>query len=69
MIKYIYLIIGFFKSYKVYFLDPYYTLQADDELENSVRPVDVINEYKITNYKWDKNHVADTIGAIKHQNY
>ena len=65
MVKYIYLIIGFFKSYKVYFLDPYYTLQADDELENSVRPVDVINEYKITNRKWDKHHVADAIGAIK----
>ena len=65
MVKYIYLIIGFFKSYKVYFLDPYYTLQADDELENSVRPVDVINEYRITNYKWDKHHVADTIGSIR----
>ena len=65
MIKYIYLLMNFFKSYKVYFLDPYYTIQADDELENSVRPIDVINNYNINLYKWDKSHVADTIGGIR----
>lgn len=64
MVKYIYLMLGFFKSYKVYFLDPYYTLQADDELENSVRPIDVINEYKLISYKWDASHVEDYVGSI-----
>ena len=64
IVKYIYLMLNFFKSYKVYFLDPYYTLQSDDELENSVKPIDIINEYKIINYKWDKSHVDDHISGI-----
>ncbi len=68
-VKYIYLMMQFFKSYKVYFLDPYYTLQANDEFENSVRPDDKLNEYRIINYKWDKSHIADTIGAISNTRY
>lgn len=68
-VKYIYLMMQFFKSYKVYFLDPYYTIQGNDEFENSVRPSDKLNEYRITNYKWDKSHVADAIGAISNTRY
>jgi hypothetical protein len=62
--KYIYLMLSFFKSYKVYFLDPYYSLIVDDELDNSVRPVDVISEKRIINYKWDKSLVADTASGM-----
>lgn len=62
--KYIYLMVGFFKSFKVYLLDPYYMLESDDEFENTVRPIDVFNEYKIIHYKWDKSLANDAVTSI-----
>lgn len=59
LIKYIYLIINFFKSYKVYFLDPFITYLADDRLENSVVGRDTITEKKLIYWKWDKEFKHD----------
>lgn len=59
LIKYIYLMINFFKSYKVYFLDPYITYLADDKLENSVIGRDTITEKKLIYWKWDKEFNRD----------
>lgn len=64
IIKYIHLMVNFFKSYKVYFLDPYYTLIADNRIENGARPIDSINEYKINANKWDKSFANDAINGI-----
>ena len=54
-----YYIINFFKSYKVYFLDPFITYLADDRLENSVTGRDTITEKKLTYWKWDKEFKRD----------
>ncbi len=61
MVEYLHLMFDFFKSYKVYFLDPYYTLIANDKLENRVRAQDEINEFKFIYNKYDKALVDDAI--------
>ena len=61
LVNYIYLMINFFKSYKVYFLDPFVTYRADDKLENNATGYDSIAEKKINYWKWDKEFKRDNI--------
>jgi hypothetical protein len=63
IVKYIYLILNFFKSYKVYFLDPYVTFKADNKLDNSVKAYDSIREKVIGYTKWDRQFTRDTAKA------
>lgn len=72
LITYIYLMINFFKSYKVYFLDPYVTYVADDKLENSSNIYDCIGELNMIYDKADRQFVRDNcyINAImEHESY
>lgn len=63
LIQYIYLMINFFKSFKVYFLEPYITYVSDDRLENNARGAgDAIAERKLTFWKEDKLFARETIG-------
>ena len=69
IVKYISLIIGFFKSYKVYFLDPYTTIRSgstgyENNLENSAKAIDNINEMKFTHYRADKSFTEDSVGGF-----
>lgn len=60
IVYYIYLMVNFFKSYKVHFVDPYYTLKIDDDLFENCSPVDSINGLRITyNPKNDKQFTSD----------
>ena len=43
IMKYVYLMINFFRSYKVYFLDPYITYESSNKLENRVDTIDNID--------------------------
>lgn len=61
IIYYMYLILNFFKSYKVYFLDPYVTLINDDKVENSAKPVDNVAEWRYERNMWDKSFSIDNI--------
>ena len=61
LVHYIYLMINFFKSYKVYFLDPFVTFVADDRIENSAEAHDAIAEKKIDYWKTDKQFQRDNI--------
>lgn len=61
LIHYIYLMINFFKSYKVYFLDPIVTYTVDDKLENLATGKDVIAEKKLTYWKEDKSFQRDAV--------
>lgn len=60
LLYYIYLMINFFKSYKVHFLDPYVTYMVDDPLENSAGAWDSISEKTIRYWKDDKEDHRDT---------
>lgn len=66
ILKYIYLMINFFKSYKVYFLDPYLTYNTNDAQENNSFAMDTIAEKRIDYWKADRyqddNH--DTIKIL-----
>ena len=64
IVSYLYDMFNFFKSYKVYFLDPYYTLICDDPLENSVKPNDRIDEYEWYLYHMDASYADDYITAM-----
>ena len=67
IIYYIYLMINFFKSYKVYFLDPYVTFSSSDKNENNVKAIDRIAEWKYEFTKWDRAFVSDVISGISRQ--
>lgn len=54
LVRYILLMINFFKSYKVYFLDPYITYVVNDKLENDMSGKDTIGELKLQYWKKDK---------------
>ena len=69
MVEYLYLMFNFFKSYKVYFLDPYYTLISNDSLENRVRPQDVMAELKYIYNKYDKALIDDAITGFDVERY
>ena len=60
IITYIYLMVNFFKSYKVYFLDPFITYVIDDRLENNATGHDTIAEKEINYWKEDKAFSEDT---------
>lgn len=57
--NYISLMIGFFKSWKVYFLDPHVTYVLDDRRENKVNMVDNMTEYKDKWWYYDKHLIQD----------
>lgn len=69
IVNYLHLMLNFFKSYKVYFLDPYYTIISNDKLENSARAIDVISEFNMINYKFDKAQIDDNISNITNTRY
>jgi len=62
LIRYLYLMISFFKSWKVYFLDPVVTINTDDKLENGNNygsGMDSIAETKINYWHEDKEFKRD----------
>lgn len=61
LINYMYLMINFFKSYKVYFLEPYSTYISNDKFENYHRAADAITERKLTFWKTDKQFTRDNM--------
>lgn len=64
LLYYIYLMINFFKSWKVYFLDPAVTMNANNKLENSNNygtGCDNLAEIKINYWKEDKDFKRDNI--------
>ena len=69
IIKYVYLMINFFKSYKVYFLDPYITYESSNKLENRVDTIDNIEEWRIGLYRSDKSFSVDKITSIEKDLY
>ena len=68
LVQYMHLMIKFFKSYKVYFLDPFVTYVADDRLENFSGGLDAIAEKRLVYDKWDKSFSTDNNKVIsKHK--
>lgn len=71
LLYYIYLMINFFKSWKVYFLDPAVTMNADDRLENTANNygtgIDSIAEIKTNYWYEDKSFKRD--GAAINTDY
>ena len=65
IVYYIYLIITFFKSYKVHFLNPYVTYEFEDEPIKSAKPIDNINEYRIEDTESDYLAMRDHINFNK----
>lgn len=61
VLYYIYLMINFFKSYKVYFLDTYVTFLLDNRLENTVMTKDQLAEIKLNYWKWDSIEMRDSV--------
>ena len=59
LVRYIYLMINFFKSYKVHFIDPYITIIMDNRRENSAEAYDTIAEKEITYWKEDRSFQRD----------
>ena len=62
LLYYIYLMINFFKSWKVYFLDPVVTVNTDDKLEsgnNYGAGIDSISEIKLNYWHEDKEFKRD----------
>ena len=66
LLYYIYLMINFFKSWKVYFLDPAVTMNANDRLENTANNygngIDSIAEIKSNYWYEDKEFKRDGVG-------
>ncbi len=56
---YIQLMINFFKSWKVYFLDPHVTYILDDKKENKVGNGDMIVERRVSTWRNDQLSVTD----------
>ena len=68
LVNYLTLIVNFFKSWKVYFLDPTITYVLDDKVENSVILGDSIAEMKIITWKRENSVLCDTVQLlIKHE--
>ena len=60
MVQYIYLMVNFFKSFKVHFIDPYVTYEIDDDMLENYSPIDNINGKQIVyNGKNDKQFTSD----------
>ena len=45
LLHYMHILINFFKSYKVYFIDPYVSYISDDKNENNAQPIDGLFEH------------------------
>ena len=58
---YIQLMINFFKSWKVYFLDPHSTYVLDSRLENKVNMTERMAEYKDKYWYYDKYIIQDAL--------
>lgn len=67
LIYYIYLMIVFFKSYKVYFLDPFITYDLDDKMENFSGGRDNLSEKKLVYWKDDKSFARDSMLMRTHR--
>ena len=66
LVYYLYLMINFFKSWKVYFLNPVVTINTDDRLENGNnygQGMDSISEIKLNYWHEDKEFKRDTLGT------
>lgn len=57
--KYIHLMIDFFKSWKVHFLDPTVTYIVDDKKDNKVGAGDMMTEIKIKTWYTDPANISD----------
>lgn len=65
ILRYIYMMIDFFKSFKVYFLDPYVTYVLDNKLENQVNMRDMLTEVKEAYWRKDKVSNSDTVNITE----
>ena len=61
IIHYISLMIEFFKSWKVYFLDPTVTYVLDDKAENTIPFQDGMAEIKFNEWKYDQHRLREYI--------
>ena len=61
LIRYIYLMICFFKSYKVYFLDPQVTYVTGCKIDYSGRPRDALRTVKEHSEHFDKTNIHDNV--------
>lgn len=61
LLRYIYLMVNFFKSWKVYFIDPYVTFQVNDIVQNDASAHDGFREIKEEIPKMDRLLTADAI--------
>lgn len=61
ILKYIFMMVNFFKSYKVYFLDPYVTYELDNKFDNKAYMTDVLTEIKEDYWRSDHVSYADTV--------
>ena len=61
ILHYIYLIINFFKSWKVYFLDPHVTYIMNDKFNHMAFSGDTLNEVKPNVYEVDKFAPRDAV--------
>ena len=59
--EYITLMINYFRSWKVYFLDPHSTYVLDNALDNKVNTVDNILEYKDSYWYYDNASMRDSL--------
>lgn len=59
IVNYIQLMINFFKSWKVYFLDPHVTYTLDDKKENRVGNGDMLTEIRISTWYNDQLSIRD----------
>lgn len=67
IIKYIQLMINFFKSWKVYFLDPHVTLRLDDKKENMAGFGDQLTETRISQWVGDNGAIFDHVSINVHR--
>ena len=68
LLRYIYLTVNFFKSWKVHFIDPFVTFKAADIVQNAASAQDGLREIKEEVHKPDKLYSADvwTVRDIKY---
>jgi hypothetical protein len=59
ILHYIYLVVNFFKSYKVHFLDTYVTFQTDNKLDNYLNITDNVKEYCLDYLRPDQLFIRD----------
>lgn len=60
LLNYIYLMIDFFKSFKVHFLEPHVTYILDDKLENTGFAHDMLTEIKEAYWKQNHHYINDS---------